>query len=122
MMLTFCLCRKTYAWSDPDFISSGHSASFVPRSKSADEETVILPNVFDMRQPMPLSIKKTKIMKMWQVMLAADDDEEEQESEDQRLAKFQAFMMSFMPKEWYVDNLRKFHACLVDKSVKCTIW
>ena len=90
--------RKTYSWSDPNFPDQ-YSASFVPRTRNPDEETVIMPNVFDMRQPLPVSIKKHKIMKMWQVMLEPDDDED-QATEDARMAKLQEFMATLMPKEW----------------------
>ena len=92
-------CSKTYAWSDPQFISSHYSASFVPRSKSEGEETVIMPNVFDMRQPLPLSIKKNKVLKMWQIMLE-QDDEEGDGKDDEDTAKLQKFLMSVMPQEW----------------------
>ena len=60
-----------------------------------------MPNVFDMRQPLPMNIKKKKVMQMWQIMLTPDDDDDDDcGTEDERLAKLQAYMLTLMPNQW----------------------
>ena len=92
--------RKSNSWSDPQNVNSRRQFSFVSRASKSDEHTVIMPNVFNLNQPVPVPIKNKKVAKVWQILLEPDDDEDEATQEDAKLAALREVMCKLMPDQW----------------------
>ena len=91
---------KTRAWSDPQHVHTKKSYSFVPRATKSDEHTVIMPNVFNLNQPVPVPIKHNKVARIWDILLEPDDDDAEGAEKDEKLQHLQDIMARMMPEQW----------------------
>ena len=97
-------CRDGKFWSDPQSLGTDMSLSFVPRRSNPDERTIIMPNIFNMDQPLPIPVNQKTVMKLWQYILdesSEDTTKTDAESTDEQIDKLKGFLATMIPDQWY---------------------
>ena len=99
----FCRFANQF-WSDPSFQSSYYEATFRPRAALPHEVTLLIPNIFNVGETVPVNVPKVDLMNIYMTIFRNQLGECDviEEEDDQPYSQATAGT-GRIPLQWYVS-------------------
>ena len=107
-------------WSDPSFLSSYYKATFRPRTALPGEVTLLIPNLFNVGETVPVNIPTCDLMNIYMTIFrnTISDSDLVEEDPIEKLYDQANAQRSRIPPEWY-DYQIYYRLNLELKTVHC---